>query len=315
MRGAFANEVISPLTEAGSAARIPADLDAPGAVQRVQAATQGAYDRVMPDATVRLDLPWADRYGAVAADRAIMPADAQDQFDRILQDRFAARTTLGPDGPTLDGEALQKVHADLDQQGQMALSAPEAGQNQMGDSLLRMRDDLRDIVSRQNPDMAEQLAAANNAYAGQVRLQRAVAAAPDGAFNPADLAQAIRAGDGSTAGSAYAAGDDFMKDWADNAEDVLGSTGPPSATVDHEGVSSLVKHGWDAVSDPASLAGALAAFGPYTKTGMNAAQVWMNSGPRRQAFAKAIRMARPLGSLAGQAAGLSLAPQVQSLLP
>ncbi len=332
MRRGFAEDVLSPLTDQGWADHIPADVDGVhGMVGHVQDATNAAYTRILPNASITLDPELAADLAKIKPDVDIMPTDIQEQLGRIVQNRVAQRLTpgaatspgaitvaghsFGPIGSTLEGDALQAVHSDLGNLGTKYSASSDSGQRDMGEALLKLRDSVRDAVTRQNPDMGAQLTAANKAYAGQIRLQRAAASRPTGDFSTAQLAQAIRAGDRSKGKSAYAAGDAFLQDWAKNGVGVLGPTVADSGTAGRGMLAALLLEGTHALHNPVALASSLAAIVPYTKWGQNAAQGWMNSGPGRDALAQVLRSLRPAGALAGAAGGVSLLPDAAGATP
>jgi hypothetical protein len=143
----------------------------------------------------------------------------------------------------------------------------------VGDAVLELQRNLRDLVGRSNPDAAAGLKATNTAFANLARVQRAGGAqgADGGVFTPKQLSAAVRQGDQSARKNAYGMGDALMQDLSDAGRSVL-STGPDSGTASRlmpwiggAGMGGL------AMTDPMTAAlvgtgGALAAA-PYTQLG------------------------------------------------
>ena len=281
-RHALANAVLEPLGQT-----VPDDLGGVHAmVQHIQDATGAAYDGALPNMSATLDPEWQSALLGMKPSVDVLPETNQGQLARAVQ--TYVRDRIGPDG-ALSGDQLQAAHSDLGTFGGRYSTSSMTGDRDMGDAALSLRDSLMDAASRQNPELADHLQSANAAYARQVRFETAAAKRPDGAFSPAQFAQAVRQGGTRRTN---AAGDALMQDWADNGVNVLGSTVPDSGTAGRGMLAALLLEGSHALHNPVALASTVGAMLPYTKMGRSAAQAWMNAGPGRQALAQAIRAGR-----------------------
>lgn len=129
---------------------------------------------------------------------------------------------------TLDGRAIRDVAKSYDA---LATQAANNGNGRLQEAYAATANALKDVVSRQRPQVANRLADVNDLYADFLRIQKAAGmqGAEEGIFSPNQLKSAIRAMDRSADKRAFARGN-ARADLLDEAERgvrVLGPTIPP----------------------------------------------------------------------------------------
>ncbi len=177
----------------------------------------------------------------------------------------------------------------------------------MGDYISDVHMAFRAALERQNPEYRLPLRAANEAYANYVRVARASSSlgAKDGVFSPAQLGNAVRAGDASLRKMTYGKGGALLQDLSDAAQNVLPSNVPDSGTPERLGTAAVL--GGAAYMEPHAIAATLAGAVPYTSPGMSMLRQWATALPAlRQSIAAPIRQGA--GMLAPSAATMAVGP-------
>lgn len=150
------------------------------------------------------------------------------QFNDILSVYLRPRFDKG----VIGGDELKLLESQLG--GQVAhFKGPNATPDDllMSNALEDALTAVRDSVERTNPKDAAKLKAINNGWAILTRLERGVSgASEDGVITPAQLQNAVRAGDSSVRHRQFARGEALLQDLSDAGKKVLGNKYPNSGT-------------------------------------------------------------------------------------
>lgn len=239
-----------------------------GAIQDMAARISDAYDQILPQMTVRADMRFASGITQAARDVAALPDQYQRAFLNTIQ-----RDMMGyMQGGQLTGDAVKTLDRKLRTDAMRFRASNDPFDQQYGDALFRLRDTYRDMMERQNPQFAQQLADVDRAFAMSARIEKAAGmqGAENGVFTPAQLSAAVRAEDRSARKSAFARGDALLQDLSDPAKAVMSSKVPDSGTPFRTGVLAAGVGGLGSVEPiSASLLG-LSTL-PYLSPGMQRA--------------------------------------------
>jgi hypothetical protein len=179
-----------------------------------------AYDRVLP----HLSLHLGGVTNAINNDPELnhlvseLPEDLFKQFEAIVRNRVVGRFDQATG--MMDGQAFKQVESQL---ANRADAFNNTNQAQLGEVLRHLSDTLKGELAKQNPQWAPDLKRINAAYAMFVRLRAAATrrATSEGRFTPADLANAVRAGDTSAGRGNFAWGDALMQTLAEAGQKVI----------------------------------------------------------------------------------------------
>ena len=282
-----------------------------GAIRAGQDALSNAYNRLLPNVSLRLDKTFADRMAAVYRDASELPADSERQFKAIVENRFADRTAKT--GGVLDGKMLKDIESELTQKSHQFMQSQVQGDRDVGRLLSRAKGAMLETLEDQNPAQRAELRSINSAYARFADIENAVAARPTGlgVFSPGDLLRGANKGETRRV---RAAGSAPMADLAQAAQEVLPNKVPDSGTAQRVGMMETALglaglFGAHAgMVNPGLVAGGIAAALPYSRPGMNMLNAWATKLPAtRNYLAQGVRQATPY--LAPTAAGLGIAAQ------
>ena len=200
-------------------------------IEQVGAKLGQAYDDLVPKLAFKADDTFsADiaRLGTLADDLEPGPAAS---FTKALRDKVVGK--LSPAGG-MTGQTFKQVEGDLGKLARDYSKSAMASERQLGGALMELQDAMRRGLERSNPQQSAQLKAINEGYANYVRLRSAASGlgAEGGVFSPAQLANAVKAGDSSVGKGGYAKGRALMQDLSDAGRQVLGDKVPNSGTVD-----------------------------------------------------------------------------------
>ncbi len=272
---ATANRVLRPL-----GASVPNDVPVGRELlQRVEDITSNAYNSAIarvtnfgPDAQFSQDLQRV-------AGRQFLTPQARQQFVAAMQQEILPLFN----GPTLDGRTYQLIKSELGRLARAYQGSAAPAERGVAAALEDMQDVMKSLLMRRNPGVAWDFRAADEAYAGLIRMQTAASGvgAVDGVFTPAQLQNAVKRGDTSLRDTQFARGDALLQDFSDAGRSVLPSNVPNSGTADRALLAALL-------TAPATTAGLI---DPITATAMGAA-AGAYSRPGAQALARYL-MARP----------------------
>jgi hypothetical protein len=298
-RAAF-NRALAPVQQ-----RLPAGVTGRDAVAFTEDAISAGYNRLLPSLTARADQQFGTELAnlrQMVSTGAMDPRAAQS-FERILQNDVLSK--FGNAG-AMTGETFKRVESDLGQQISRLSASTDADQRLVGDALRQVQRQMRDMLTRSNPNQAQELRTLNAAWANFKRPQRAAAAlgAEDGIFSPAQLQNAVKALDRSKDKGRFADGGALMQDLSEAGKSVLGNRVPDSGTA-----GRLMLGGGVSLLDPTLTAPALLGGGAllYTRPVQGLLSGAVSARPQAaQPVAQALRQASPALIPLGAQVGLGL---------
>ncbi|WP_143322762.1 hypothetical protein [Candidimonas nitroreducens] len=218
---------------------------------------------------------------------------------------------------TMDGPQLQGVQSELGRLARGYQGDPSFDNRQLGAAIGEVKNAIDQSLPRYNPPEAvENLSNANAAWSNFTRLRTAAgsqgAMNNGGVFTPAQLQNAVRAGDRSVGKGATAAGTAPMQNWSQTGMEVLGRGYPDSGTAGRLGtagvIGAIAGHP-EMLLNPATYLAAAPAMA-YTPYGQKLAQaLLMNRPASAQALGAAVNRFAPAVSALGLPAFAGLPQQ------
>jgi hypothetical protein len=182
----------------------------------------------------------------------------------------------------ITGQTLKQVQSDLRETISRLSASTDADQRLIGDALKEAQDQVRQLVTRSNPQYASELKAIDKGYANFKRVERASAGlgAEEGIFSPAQLQSAVKAMDRSKDKSKFAKGEALMQDLSESAKIALGNKVPDSGTPYRSMMAALAASGGAGAMGMPGVASALIASPLlYSQTGQNALAALLTKRP------------------------------------
>lgn len=200
------------------------------AVKFAEDALGDAYDALLPNLTVTPDAQLAAGLKSLGPQIQALPAPRQKQLKTILDQ---AVSKLGRTGP-VGGKEFKAVESDLSTFVRRYGATPDGDQQAMASVVADFRDELRDLLTRQNPNAAAELKAINTGYANLVRVQAAAgrSSAPEGIFSASGLNSAVRAGASGVRKKSMSKGEALMQDLSGAGKSVLPDSVPNTGSAD-----------------------------------------------------------------------------------
>lgn len=286
-------------------------------LQESETALSHAYDMVFRGKTVQ---PNADLARVVndAKQAPLLPLNeaSQKTFDSVLKkvmwDRIptmvpstggSTLSTSVSTGGMAPGAVLtmpadrmkQEIIGDLGKVARDHLDSPIAAEKALGQALMEARNSvqawLAGEVSKTSPQAATQIAMIDRAYANKVAVAKATerAKAWGGRFTPNQLQSVTRPGQP-------------LRELANDAQSVMGSTVPNSGTVDRALITAALAGGGEAANayfgGPGYLSALLATPLLYSRTG---SRYMVGGFPGQGKLADLLRSASPIGAQIGRA--------------
>lgn len=203
-------------------------------VDAVKTQISDAYNALLPKMTFVPDKPLYDSLSRLDKVVVGLPKPetkmVADNVKAIIQKHM-------PDNGLISGGSYKAIESDL---GELASNyAGSKGTDAMvGNAYKQALGQVRQALSRSNPDYAEELGNINKAFANFARIRKAGSMAnTQEMITPAQLANAVKAADESAGKGATATGKALMQDLTDAGVQVLPSKIPDSGTA---GRSALV---------------------------------------------------------------------------
>lgn len=292
-----ANRALKPIGD-----KLPKNVAGRDAVDYVENALGQRYDALLPKLTVKADNQFATEVNGLS--QMIKNGSIDPKYAAAF-DRYMKANVLGKfkGQNALTGQTFKDIESDIGQQANRLAQSNDPDARLLADAYKEVQSNLREMLTRSNPQAADELGAINKGYANFKRMQRAASsvAAEDGVYTASQLQSAVKALDKSKDKGAFARGNALMQDLSDPAKAVLGSTVPNSGTADRGFVSLLP------LLDPRVAAAAVASPLIYTKTGQNALATILASRPKgAEPVANALRKASPALSLPAAQVGINL---------
>lgn len=271
-------------------------------------AISAAYDSALGKITgVQLDGPFNQNLLQLRGMAQGLTASMKTKFNNTVNQTLLRK--VSPNGSILPDD-YKAIDSELGNMAARYGKSQVASEQELGDSVSQLKSLLKDQMMRSNPQVADELSAADAAYASLVRVEGAAKSAKnaEGIFTPGQLNMAIQGADGSVRKRAVSRGTALMQDLGNAGQSVLGNKVPNSGTVDR------LLYGGGAVTAglynpliPASLLGGAAMYTPTAQRLLGAAVT------TRPGFAKptadALRRASPMLVPGAAQLGLGLLDQ------
>jgi len=211
---AVANRVLAPLN-----VQVPADIKVGRDLVSHVADTVGdTYKSIGRSITpFGLDNQFTSDVTNIA--QGFLTSDMAQRLVRSLQRDVVDR--IQRNGGRVDGDTYLKIVDTLGKNARDNLTSATASERELGRAFAAMRDSFDSLLARTNPDLADQVTAARQAYRGLVTMQRAAHTPAGGIFTPAQFSAAVRDTDISAQGAAFSRGRAFMQNLSDPAELVM----------------------------------------------------------------------------------------------
>lgn len=298
-------------TAAINRATAPIGQKAQGAGQDAVAAAgdalSNAYDAALAKVqAVPLDQQFHSQMGQLTGMAQNMVPAMRDKFNNTVSDIVLGR--VGPQGSML-GSTYKDVDSELGRIASRYGKSQMASEQEYGDAIAQVQNLLKQQMMRTNPQVANELAAADQGWANLVRVEGAAKAAKNsnGIFTPAQLNAAAAGADDSVRKRAVSRGSALMQDLGTAGQNVLGNKVPDSGTAGRV-LMNLGAIG-SAALHPAIPLGLAAGGAAYTGPIQSALRAAVSARPAiAQPAAKTIRDVAPLlGAPAGLAANSAIA--------
>jgi hypothetical protein len=276
------NRALTPIGE-----KLPEGMAGREAVQFVSEKLDDAYGKLLPKMTVVQDTPFQT---AIASLKSMVQSGAIDpkavSFFNNWMDNNVLNKFQGQNAIT--GETLKAIQGDLRETVSRLGASTDADQRLIGQALKEAQDQVRQLVTRSNPQYASELKAIDTGYANFKRVERASAGlgAEEGIFSPAQLQNAVKAMDRSKDKGQFAQGQALMQDLSESAKTALGNKVPDSGTPYRSMIAALAASGGaGAAGFPAIAASLIASPLLYSQAGQN---MLANILTKRPDFANAL---------------------------
>jgi hypothetical protein len=229
---AVANRVLAPL---GAAVpdNIPVGRDL---VDHVSNTVSNAYKDIASGVTpFRLDRQFAADISNAA--KQFLTSDTRKELAQVLQRDVLSR--IQNFGNSIDGDTYLAITETLGRNAREYSSSLVKKERELGRAFGALRESFDDLLTRTNPDLADQVSAARRAYRNLVPMQAAANASEAGVFTPAQFSTAVQNADTSVRGTAFARGRANMQDLSDPAVLAMGAAPGAAGALDRLAVGAL----------------------------------------------------------------------------
>lgn len=220
--------------------------------------------------------------------------------NNVLVGRASGNGTLLP-------ETYKRVDSELGQIAAQYGSSSTASEKELGSAVGQLQALLKQQMVRSNPQVADELGAADSAWANLVRIEGAAKSGKnaEGLFTPGQLNMAVQSADQSTRKRAVARGTALMQDLGNAGQAVLGNKIPNSFTADRAMIGAGgIGAGFVNPAIPAGLLGGAALYTPMAQRILSGAV--SIRPPSAQPISNAVRQYSPALLPTGVQVGLGL---------
>jgi hypothetical protein len=243
-----------------------------------------AYDAALNGVTATQDPVYAANMKNLKSLATNLGGDYAQRFanlmSREVESRFAPQTGVA------SGDGLKAMESQLGSEASRAGRLPDLNAQDYANAVRQAQAEVRGLVARTNPEVAQRVGAINSGYANLVRVENAGArvGSDGGEFTPAQLHGAVRAGDNSVRKADFARGNALMQDLSTAGKSVLPSAVPDSGSPLRHALEGLVAVlvGSEAHVLPLLMKGAAGATvlgSAYTKAGQKVITPMMTERP------------------------------------
>jgi len=207
-------------------------------MESVKNQLSNAYDDLLPKLTYKPDNILLNNLTNLQKEiTGITPENAKKVSDTVF-DVISSRIDKNGE---IKGEVFKVVEEKLGGLAKTYKASADADQKLMGDAYATALGELRQNLTRNNPQFAEQLNKINTGFANFARLRSAGSMAnTQEMFTPSQLAAAVKAADKSSGKGATATGKALMQDLSDAGAQVLPSTIPDTGTAGRAAINSAL---------------------------------------------------------------------------
>lgn len=225
---AAVNRSLAPIGE-----KLPNGVAGNDAILFARKALGDSYDSILPAMKVQKDVPFAQSVASLKTmvSQGAIGNGTKRQFDSFIKNEV---NPLFQGNQAMTGETLKRLQSKITDQIRRTQASTNADERLLSDAYKELGDQLTQLSTRSNPSLAGKLQSVNEGWANFKRVQRAASsvAAEDGAFNPAQLHNAVKAADRSKDKARFAEGNALMQDLSSAGKNLLSNKVPNSGTVD-----------------------------------------------------------------------------------
>ena len=302
MNKAAFNRALAPIGE-----KLPNGQALGGSAVEYTGAKLGqAYDNLLPKLTTQADDQFSKGVQSLQGmvNQGALDPKYSKLFDKTLKDRVLDKFQ-GQNAMT--GQTLKDTESFLTGEVKRFGMSQDPDARLLGDAYKELQSQLRSLVTRSNPQHADELKAINTGYANFKRVQNAAAkvGSDEGVFTPAQLQNAVRAMDKSKDKARFAEGNALMQDLSGAAKSQM------SGKIADSGTAGRLMLGGGALGaamvNPLIPAGLLTGAAFYTPALQNMLRgAVSNRGSLAEPAANALRKSAPLLIPGGAQVGLGL---------
>jgi len=263
-------------------------------VRHVHRTLTREYDELLPQLGGRLDTQLADEISTIKQmARTGLKDDEYKRLTKILDDDLYGRfTNFG----RASGTTIKEIETKLRSEYSRLKSSADPDHRKVAEALNEVRNSLRTMLVRENPEKGHLLAPLNKGWAEYKTFSRAARNGDkaDGVFTPAQYDNAIKATDKSFQKTKYEEGIALNQDLSRAANEVLPRKLPDSGTGIRSSLAALGLLGTGMINPSAPVFGGLLAL-PYSPVGQKIFSGAMTKRPEPMAslLNSAIRSAPP----------------------
>lgn len=231
-----------------------------------------AYDSLLPKLKVQADPQFITNMRSLVQGAQGLTPGMADKFDSTIRNVILRK--FSPGGG-MTGESFKEVESELGTLANSYSTSALASERELGGALKQTQAELRDLLTRSNPNHADELGRINQAFSSALRVEGAAGriGSDQGVFTPAQMLSSVRQLDPSMRKGAFARGEAPMQDLAEAGKSVLGNKVPDSGTPFRSLAVAAPALAGMYMASPAAAIGTTAAglgtIGAYSRPGVS----------------------------------------------